>query len=203
MQTNIVLNRLKYFFSSFIKNFNTSNKKCTYCGSQTYEVIVKKFFVTKLVRCNNCKFMFRIPTTNFEESNKYYQDEYSGGGQDLIEDKKNFTVDFPEEFKNINPKLINFKNTDKDYSKYILILSKIKKKISTKKLKLFDYGCSWGYGSYQLKQAGYDVTSYEISKSRSNFAESKLGIKIISNLNNVEQETFDFFFFSPCLRASP
>ena len=203
MQINIILNRIKYFVSSLIKNFNTSYKNCTYCGSQTYKVIVKKFFVTKLVRCNNCKFMFRIPTTNVKENNKYYQDEYSGGGQDLIEDKNNFTINVPDEFKETNPKLINFKNTDKDYSKYILILSKIKKKVSHEKLKLFDYGCSWGYGSYQLNQAGYDVTSYEISKSRSNFASNKFGIKTISNLNNVEGETFDFFFSAHVLEHLP
>ena len=203
MTIEIILNRFKYFFSSLLKIFFKSNKKCTYCNSSNYEVISKKFLVTKLVRCINCEFMFRIPTTNVEENNKYYQYKYTGGGKDLIDDKKNFTVDVPDEFLDIKSKLINFKNTDKDYSKYISILSKIKKKNSQEKLKLFDYGCSWGYGSYKIKQAGYDVTAYEISKSRSKFAENKMGIKILPDIINVQKESFDFFFSAHVLEHLP
>ena len=48
-------------------------------------------------------------------------------------------------------------------------------------LELLDFGCSWGYGSFQLKKQGYKVYSYEISKPRSNYAKTKLNIKIIDN----------------------
>ncbi|WP_435152056.1 hypothetical protein ACIJYB_02715 [Candidatus Pelagibacter bacterium nBUS_44] len=127
MKKDIILTRIKYFSSSFIKNFFRRNKQCTYCNSLQYKVISKKFFVTKLVRCENCKFMFRIPTTTVKENDAYYQDKYTGGGQDLIDDKDNFTVDIPKEFQKNNLKFIDFKNTDRDYSKYISVLSKIKK----------------------------------------------------------------------------
>ncbi len=203
MKKDIILTRIKYFSSSFIKNFFRRNKQCTYCNSSQYKVISKKFFVTKLVRCENCKFMFRIPITNVKENNAYYQNKYTGGGQDLIDDKDNFTVDIPKEIQKNNLKFIDFKNSDKDYSKYISVLSKINKIYSQTKFKLFDYGCSWGYGSYQLKEAGYEVTSYEISKSRSDYAKNKLGINTLPNLENVQSETFDFFFSAHVLEHLP
>lgn len=43
------------------------------------------------------------------------------------------------------------------------------------------FGASWGYGSWQLKRAGFDDTGYEISPSRSRFASEKLSVRMLSN----------------------
>jgi cyclopropane fatty-acyl-phospholipid synthase-like methyltransferase len=55
--------------------------------------------------------------------------------------------------------------------------------------KIFDFGCSWGYGSYQLIKAGFDVISYEISSSRRQFAREKLGLNTIDDVKSA----FDTF----------
>ena len=126
MKKDIILNRIKYFFSSLLKNFFRSNKRCTYCNSLQYKVISKKFFVTKLVRCENCKFMFRIPTTTVKENDAYYQDKYTGGGQDLIDDKDNFTVDIPNEIQKKNEKFSDFKEAYNNTREHILSCKVVK-----------------------------------------------------------------------------
>ena len=85
----IIVNRISYLFSSLIKCMFRLGFTCQFCKSSKYEVIKRKYFITALVRCNNCKLMFRIPTTSYKENKKFYQTKYSGGGQSLINDKKN------------------------------------------------------------------------------------------------------------------
>ena len=196
----IIVNRINYLFSSLIKYIFRVGFKCQFCKCSKYEVISRKYFITALVRCKNCKFMFRIPTTSYKENKKFYQIKYSGGGQSLRNDKKNFTTNLPS--KNELKDLIktNFANSEKNYKKYIDILKIIK---SNKKLKLFDYGCSWGYGSFQIKQSGFEVTSYEVSESRAEFAQSELGINIANDINSIKQNYFDIFFSAHVLEHLP
>ena len=50
--------------------------------------------------------------------------------------------------------------------------------------RLFDFGCSWGYGSWQLARHGFDVQSFEISQPRGQYAREKLGIDVVHSLND-------------------
>ena len=62
---------------------------------------------------------------------------------------------------------------------------------------IFDYGCSWGYGSYQFTQAGFGVTSFELSPTRTNYAREKLGILTVDDMDRAEIDLacrFDCFF---------
>jgi len=147
--------------------------------------------------------MYRVPTTSKIENNKFYQKDYTGGGQSLSNDIENFTIDMPNIDASHDPKTIDYKNTEKDYSNNIKVLQSLKELNKKDKIKLFDYGCSWGYGSYQIQQKGYEVTSFEISKSRANYAKTKLGINTIDDLSLVEDESFDIFFSAHVLEHLP
>ncbi len=83
-----------------------------------------------------------------------------------------------------------FKNTEKDYSYYIKVLKSLG---LNRKTRLLDYGCSWGYGSWQLQQAGYSVQSYEISRPRCEYAKNFLGIDATWDIEALEGP-FDIFF---------
>ncbi len=198
-----VINRFKYFFTSFSKYIFKINFQCPYCNSNFHNIISRKYIFTILVRCKECKLMFRIPTTTTKENNEFYQKKYTGGGQSLKNDIKNFTIDMPNIDGLTDPKNIDFKNTEKDYSNYIEVLSSLKKIVENKKIKIFDYGCSWGYGSYQIQKAGYEVSSFEISKSRSNYANTRLNINTINDLSLVEKESYDIFFSAHVLEHLP
>ena len=196
----IIINRINYLISSLIKLIFRQGLKCHYCKSSDYKVISKKYMVTFLVRCENCKFLYRIPTTTYKENKKFYQKNYSGGGQSMKFDKKKFTTNLPSESELKNLIKTNFANSEKDYTKYTDILKIIK---NSRNLKLFDYGCSWGYGSYQIQKSGFEVSSFEISDIRAEFAQKELGINIIKDIENVKSNDYDIFFSSHVLEHLP
>ena len=61
------------------------------------------------------------------------------------------TSDLPSDEKLNELLKTNFETTDRSYRKYLDILDNLYDK---KNLNLFDFGCSWGYGSYQIKKRG-------------------------------------------------
>ncbi len=100
-------------------------------------------------------------------------------------------------------KACRFQETDLDRSDSIAIVRSMGGREGSK---VFDYGCSWGYGAWQFQQAGLDVAAYEISKSRSDFAAQKLGVRIVDPAA-IEPDSLDFVYSShviehvPCPRA--
>jgi hypothetical protein len=53
--------------------------------------------------------------------------------------------------------------------------------------KVLDYGASWGYSVYHLKQAGFTAEGFEISKPRANFGK-RLGINIYHQTESIGYE---------------
>lgn len=145
--------------------------------------------MTALCRCKQCKLLFRIPTTTKKENAAFYQKDYT----------QDFTTDLPCDEKLGAYLKTKFTNTEKDYSVYIEI---VRKANGNDGIKLFDFGCSWDYGSWQLMQGGFDVDSYEISVPRAEFARKKLGINVHADLSAVT-EVYDCFFSCHVLEHVP
>jgi 2-polyprenyl-3-methyl-5-hydroxy-6-metoxy-1,4-benzoquinol methylase len=165
------------------------SKLCPSCGGQVSTKVDSKFFVTSLNRCLRCGLLFRIPTTTEAESEVFYQSEYSQG----------FTTDIPTAAdlqRLVNAKFIGSK---KDFTNYIGIIGAFGVEPGSK---LLDYGCSWGYGSWQLQEAGYTVKAYEISRPRCQYAQDKLGIDAHSSLEAIKGP-FDLFFSAHVLEHLP
>lgn len=68
-----------------------------------------------------------------------------------------------------------FVGSGRDYTGYIRVL-----RYDTVGSKLLDFGCSWGYGSWQLRNAGFPVDSMEICGLKARFAKEKLGCRIVT-----------------------
>ena len=185
-----LINKLIYLRQMFLNSFDSKKFNCPSCGNPKNKVLERKFFITTLRRCQNCYLMYRAPTLNEKESNKFYQKSYSQG----------FTSDFPSDEKLNELLKTNFETTDRSYKKYLDILGNL---YDEKNLNLFDFGCSWGYGSYQLKKRGYDVKAFEVSNIRANFAKTKLNINVIDDLNTLEKDQFDIFFSAHVLEHLP
>ena len=69
-------------------------------------------------------------------------------------------------------------------------------------LRLYDFGCSWGYGSYQFRAAGYEVESSEISIPRASFARDKLGVSLVAP-EHVAEGRYDIFFSAHVIEHVP
>ena len=161
--------KFKYLLICLKKFLTKKGLDCPSCKSNKNLIVDKKYFTTSLKRCENCMLLYRTPTTTIEENKHFYQEEYTQG----------FTTDCPNDDKLNELISNNFRNTEKDYSKIIEILNILDLKSNTNVSSLFDYGCSWGYGSYQLKKI-FNVKSYEISAPRAKYARDKLGVNIIN-----------------------
>lgn len=181
--------KMKYFLTSTKKQILRANRCCPSCAYDKSTVIDRKYLVTSLCRCDNCLLQFRVPTTSEEEFASFYQAAY----------KQGFTTDMPD--KTTLNKLLatKFAGTEKDYSEAIKILNVAGANIASK---IFDFGCSWGYGSWQFQQAGFDTASFELSRPRAEYAREKLGLLVYSDRNSVSGK-YDIFFSSHVLEHLP
>jgi 2-polyprenyl-3-methyl-5-hydroxy-6-metoxy-1,4-benzoquinol methylase len=126
-----------------------------------------------------------------EENAVFYQTDYSQG----------FTTEMPSDSE-LQALLTNrFQGNEKDYSVYIAMLAALGCKPGQSVL---DFGCSWGYGSWQIKQAGYKVVGFEISGPRCDYARYKLGIDAHDKRQDISGDrTFDIFFSAHVLEHVP
>lgn len=92
-----------------------------------------------------------------------------------------------------------FAGHEKDYNGYIAVLRALGVKTGAK---VFDFGCSWGYGSYQLAQAGFTLHAFEISQRRAEYARSKLGVPI-HPITDSEYGAYDVFFSAHVIEHVP
>ena len=170
--------KFRYFLWALSHRRN-SDRSCPSCTSLQVGTVRRKFLVTALLECQNCGLRFRFPKDTANRSRHFYQGEYEQG----------FTTDVPSDEQLKEMIVCRFKNTVKDYQTYIDVLRAVGVEPGTTVL---DFGCSWGYGSWQLREAGFKVYSYEVSKRRAEFASSKLGCSIVGD--ELVPDPIDCFF---------
>lgn len=180
--------KLAYFLTSTKKKLLRRDLNCPSCGAEGGALVDSKFVVTSLLRCRSCQLLFRSPTTSIEENHAFYQEEYSQG----------FTTELPSDAD--LKRLISTRfGGGKSYAGYIEVLEALG---IEKGRKIFDFGCSWGYGSWQLKVHGFDVESFEISRPRAKYAREKLGLHVAESMHEVKGP-YDVFFTSHVLEHVP
>jgi SAM-dependent methyltransferase len=164
------MSKVRYLLNSTLRSFDGRRWACPNCGRAASVAIERKYVVTSLRRCSACYLMFRAPTDDPSENDRFYNDDYEQG----------FTTATPSQVELEHLKSGGFASTEKDYSKYIGVLRALGVAPGAR---LFDFGCSWGYGSYQFAEAGYKTTSFEISARRADYARTHLGVDAQPNFD--------------------
>jgi SAM-dependent methyltransferase len=185
--------KLTYLKRCLAVQFQSARFRCPNCGGSKNRQVDSKLLITQLRRCEDCELLFRTPTDDPALNAQFYEEDYSQG----------FTSDTPSDTALAQLKQSNFAGTEKDYSYYIDVLSQLGLRPGDK---LFDYGCSWGYGSYQLGKAGFDVTSFEVARTRSRYAEEKLQVRVVQDMERATQSLagqFDCFFSAHVIEHVP
>jgi 2-polyprenyl-3-methyl-5-hydroxy-6-metoxy-1,4-benzoquinol methylase len=185
----MISSKLNYFLDSAKKSLLQKGVDCPCCGSSRSTLVSRKYLVTALRRCRNCALQYRTPTTTEKESYHFYQDDYSQG----------FTTEAPSAAELEVLKQKEFKGTERDYSRALRILLALGCQPGGR---LLDYGCSWGYGSWQFMRAGYKVVGLEISAPRCEYAKKNLDVEAYDDPQKLEGP-FDIFFASHVLEHVP
>jgi 2-polyprenyl-3-methyl-5-hydroxy-6-metoxy-1,4-benzoquinol methylase len=172
---------MQYFVRSAKSFAVNARRACPDCGSQRTSLVRRKMFVTELRRCENCELQFRAPVDPPDVDERFYQSEYRSG----------FTTDCPSDADLKRWQLNDFRDIGKDFSERINLLRALG--IAPERSRVLDFGCSWGYGTWQLAKAGFEVTGSEISKARARFGREKLQLNIVESLEELRRD-FDVFF---------
>src|SRR5262249_26258128 len=133
--------KLQYLFSSAIQQVSRFSYRCTNCGSEQCVTVDRKFFVTSLRRCQACQLMYRVPCDDEVANARFYQNKYQQG----------FTTELPTDEALKQLLATKFSETEKCYRGYLSVLRELGLEPGAR---IFDYGCSWGYGSWQLMDYG-------------------------------------------------
>jgi SAM-dependent methyltransferase len=162
---------------------------CPSCGGQPGATVDRKYLVTALRRCGRCELLYRTPTTTEEENARFYQSDY----------EESTTTEMPSDSRLSELIAENFASINSSYPAYIEIIRAFG---ALPGQRVMDFGCSWGYGSYQMRQAGFIVESFEISQPRATYAREKLGATLL-NMEDIQPESFDVFFSSHVIEHVP
>jgi 2-polyprenyl-3-methyl-5-hydroxy-6-metoxy-1,4-benzoquinol methylase len=166
-----------------------SDKGCPGCGSASAELIRHKYLVTSLWECPTCHLRFRVPKETPQRAEELYREERYRQG---------FTTTLPSREELSRLLEIRFAGTEKDYLRYITVLQSV----LPGGARILDFGSSWGYGSWQMSQAGFEVLSFEVGRQRSHYAQEFLGCQMIEDLRAVEGK-MDCFFSAHVIEHLP
>jgi len=181
-----VISKLRYLRRVAVQRLSNRDRCCPNCGGQRSALVSTKYVVTQLRRCEDCLLMYRDPPDPPGFGELFYNEKYRAG----------FTTDLPGERELQKFMQTQFRGTPKDYSRYVSILLALGIRPG---MKLLDYGCSWGYGTWQLQQIGFECWGFDISASRTRYATDNLGVRIVENLQEFRAHpqnlgAFDCFF---------
>ena len=93
----------------------------------------------------------------------------------------------------------SFANTPKSFARYIEILNALNVEPGAR---LLDYGCSWGYGTWQFAQQGYEATGFDVSRRRVQFGRERLALDLVADREEIHGQ-FDVLFSTHVVEHVP
>lgn len=177
------------FFMNCIKKYVTrQDTNCPYCGSDDTQALQRKKLILQLRLCHACALMFRYPKDDTSENKGFYQKRY----------KQQTVTELPTNEELPHQIASRFASVGRDITEHWNVMRSIKPHG-----RLLDYGCSWGYCVHQFREKGYDAVGFEISEMRVDYGRSKLGLELVSNLQNLPDHSFDVIYSAHVLEHIP
>jgi 2-polyprenyl-3-methyl-5-hydroxy-6-metoxy-1,4-benzoquinol methylase len=168
------------------------SKSCPYCGSEKTTYIGRNAPLSHVRKCHHCALLYRWPKQDAAFNNNFYQSSYSNVHRGIA-------TDLPLAVQVQTMRACSFKNTNKDYSHYVALVKQLDCK------SVLDYGCSWGYVTYQFQQAGVEAEGLEVSRLRAEFGKRHLGVSIHCSHEELTtaRRQYDCIFTSHALEHLP
>jgi 2-polyprenyl-3-methyl-5-hydroxy-6-metoxy-1,4-benzoquinol methylase len=188
------MGKTSYLKKCITAQFDPVRWVCPNCGGAQNTTVARKFLITSLRRCSACELQFRAPTDDPSSNLAFYEREYFS----------NLTTNMPSD-DGLAKLIANDFEGGKNWTYYNDILKRLG---LVSGARVFDFGCSWGYGAYQMGKAGYSVLAFEIAPTRKKYAEDKLSVSTVADMEEAVIDprltgTFDCFFSSHVLEHVP
>lgn len=187
MKPEALLKKANYLLSGLYGRM-TSVALCPSCGSNSSTVVDQKFFHA-LKECAECHLLYRFPAENATGMDAFYQDGYAEPG---------LTTELPDDQTLAHLLETKFKGSGKDFTYHIEVLGALGLQPGKR---ILDYGANWGYMTWQFKQAGFDVSAYELSVPRAKYG-LKLGVDVKTQIQDVGDD-FDMVYSCHVLEHVP
>jgi 2-polyprenyl-3-methyl-5-hydroxy-6-metoxy-1,4-benzoquinol methylase len=182
------MSKIQFLAKALVKYATLQAASCPYGGCDRTTILQWKHGVLQLRRCPECLLRFRFPKDDPKESAGFYQQRY----------RQENVTDLPREEEMPFHILENFKNSGRDLTKHLETIRAI-----IPAGRMLDYGCSWGYGVYQLSQAGYQATGFEISQPRVEYGRRNLRVDLTSDIDTLPSKAFDGIYSAHVLEHIP
>lgn len=131
------MGKLAYLVRSGLSQLGGERRICPNCGGSGAP-IARKYGITERRRCAGCALLFRTPTDPPSLAERFYNEEYVQGQ----------TTSLPSLEDLERMKANDFAELENDYARFARTLAALGAKPGAR---VFDFGCSWGYGSYLLR----------------------------------------------------
>ncbi len=145
-----------------------SRPACPACDGSEFSVVDRKGFHA-LHSCESCGLLFRHPRESDSRMLGFYQKAYRSG----------MTTDLPGGEALAELLATKFEGTEKSARRTIETLRAAGVEPGARVL---DFGASWGYTAWQLRDAGYRADAFEVSVPRAEFGK-RLGLDIETRLD--------------------
>jgi predicted RNA-binding Zn-ribbon protein involved in translation (DUF1610 family) len=179
------------FLAHCLRGYLTS-KDCPECGCQNVLQLDRKFMFARLYECRACGLRFRHPLDDQSKLEAFYQSAYT--------QEDGITTDLPT--KTAWEGLIRVGFKEKSVKHYISLIGALFPDKPSPEIRILDYGCSWGYQTWQFCEAGFDCTGFEISEPRAAYGRNELGLRIHSDHHGLSSGC-DVFFSSHVIEHVP
>jgi 2-polyprenyl-3-methyl-5-hydroxy-6-metoxy-1,4-benzoquinol methylase len=166
--------KIRYVRRILLHRWQGQPRVCPYCGPSTaVHFVRRKKLIVEILQCQTCHLWFRWPADTPGEHDRYYQEEFAGDSPQVI-------LPGSGELRLLTS--ANFSCSPLDINSKVRVLEFLRPGG-----RVLDFGCSWGYGTYQMEQYGLNAVGFEISKPRAEYGRTKLGLKIIDTLEELEK----------------
>jgi 2-polyprenyl-3-methyl-5-hydroxy-6-metoxy-1,4-benzoquinol methylase len=185
--------KIRYVRRILRHRWNGQPRVCPYCGPTTVvKLVQRKKLIVEILQCQRCHLWFRWPGDTPNEHDRYYQEEFAGDSPQVI-------LPGGSELRSLTS--TNFSGSPLDINSKVRVLQYLRPGG-----RVLDFGCSWGYGTYQMRRCGLDAVGFEISKPRADFGRTMLELKIIDTLEDLKQLPaggFDIIFSNHVVEHLP
>ena len=176
----MLFKKINYFLRMLSKVLD--DKICPFCQSEDNEIVEKKYLVTSLRKCLTCNLKFKHPRDSESFFIKHYQKDYKT--------TNSFMSELPSD-ENLIDLISNNFSDNRSYKKYFDNFPLIK--TNDQKIKIVEFGASWGYNIFKLVSQGFDAVGYELSVPRSQYGKDKLKINLCHKEVDIRKNN-DIFF---------